>query len=61
MGGQFIKFADNSLDELTDSMFGEDDSPDKTPPGYYTFKFLPGLASFVSYFEIYPQYKQMEH
>jgi len=61
MGGQFIKWVDNSFDELTDSVFGEDDSPDKTPVGYYTFKFLPGLASFVSYFEIYPQYKQMEH
>ena len=61
MGGQFLKWADNSFDELTDSMFGEDDSPDKTPPGYYTLKFVPGLASLAEYFEIYPQYKQREY
>ena len=59
--GQFLSWTNNSFDELTDAIFGEDDKPDKTPVGYYTFKFIPGLTSLVSFMELYAPYKELRY
>ena len=52
-----LKFTSNSLDELRDTFFGEDSPRDRTPAGYYTWKFVPGLHGIVQMAEIYPQDK----
>ncbi len=52
-----LKFTSNSLDEFRDTLFGEDSNRDRTPAGYYTWKFVPGLHGIVQMAEIYPQDK----
>lgn len=52
-----LKFTSNSLDEFRDTLFGEDSARDRTPAGYYTWKFVPGLHGIVQMAEIYPQDK----
>jgi len=52
-GSNIIKLAGNFGDEMFDSMFGEDDNPDKSEKGKYTFKFVPGLNGLVKFAEIY--------
>ena len=59
--GNLVRWSSNSLDELTDSVFGEDDKPDRTPVGYYTWKFIPGFVSLVQMMEIYEQDKRSKH
>lgn len=59
--GNLVRWSSNSLDELTDSVFGEDDKPDRTPVGYYTWKFIPGFVSIVQMMEIYEQDKRSKH
>tara|TARA_R110000787_G_scaffold115506_2_gene225433 strand:+ start:19168 stop:24069 length:4902 start_codon:yes stop_codon:yes gene_type:complete len=54
---QGLKWASNSMDEMRDGLFGEDSAQDRTGPGYYTWKFLPGLSGIVRAAEIYPQDK----
>ena len=52
-----VKWIDNSIDEMGDAFFGEDSVRDRTPAGYYTWKFVPGLHGIVQIAEIYPQDK----
>ena len=54
---QGLKWTSNSMDEMRDRLFGEDSAQDRTGPGYYTWKFLPGLSGVVRAAEIYPQDK----
>ena len=52
-GKNIYNMAGNMLDETGDTLFGEDDNPDKTEKGYYTFKMAPGVAGVANLFEIY--------
>ena len=51
------KWTANSVDELRDSAFGEDSAKDRTPWGYYTFKFIPGIHALGKLVELFPQDK----
>ena len=52
-GSNIIRLGGNFGDEMFDSMFGEDDNPDKSEKGKYTFKFVPGVNGLVKFAEIY--------
>ena len=60
LGQQLVRFTSNSMDEMRDTLFMENSSRDRTPPGYYAWKFIPGISGLVQIAEIYPQdkYKQ---
>ena len=52
-----LNWTANSLDETRDAFFGEDSPRDRTPAGYYSWKFAPGIHGIVKMSEIYPQDK----
>jgi hypothetical protein len=52
-----LKLLSNSADTMRDTFFGQDSNRDRTPAGYYTFKFVPGIHGIVQMAEIYPQDK----
>ena len=57
LGQNGVKWVGNSLDELRDAAFGEDNERDRTPGGYYTFKFIPGIHGIGKLVELFPQEK----
>ena len=52
-GSNIINLSTNSADELRDAFFGENDNPDRSGWGKYTFKFIPGFNGLVKAAEIY--------
>ena len=57
LGQQGVRWTSNSMDEMRDAFFGENSVRDRTGPGYYTWRFIPGLTGLVKISEIYPQDK----
>jgi len=58
LGQDFINLIGNSIDEIGDEILGENAvTSDRTPRGYYTLKFAPGLGGLGKALEIYPAYK----
>jgi len=57
LGADLVGLGSNSLDEIRDAVFGENDERDLKPPGYQLLKFAPGINGVAKAFEIYPQYK----
>ena len=43
----------NTIDQMGDDLFGQDENPDRTGRGYYTFKMAPGVSGVANIFEIY--------
>lgn len=54
---QGLNWTSNSMDELRDAFFGENSARDRSGPGRYTWKFVPGLSGIVKASEIYAQDK----
>ena len=55
------KWVSNSLDEVRDATFGENSARDRTPWGYYTFKFLPPLDGIGAELEIFEAHKYRQY
>ena len=52
-GKNIYNMAGNTIDQMGDDLFGQDENPDRTGRGYYTFKMAPGIAGVANLFEIY--------
>lgn len=52
-GKNIYNFAGNTIDQMGDDLFGQDENPDRTGRGYYAFKMAPGLSGIANLFEIY--------
>jgi len=48
----------NTSDETRDAVFGEDSKQDKTPVGYYSSQWVPGVMQMRRFIEIYDQDKK---
>ena len=57
LGQQLTSITSNSLDEIRDALFGENDKKDRQPVGYNVVKIAPGINSLAKAVEIYPQMK----
>ena len=52
-----IKWSSNTIDQIGDDFYGEDDLRDRTPRFHYTFQFAPGIGALAKLIEASPQYK----
>jgi len=57
LGAQLTGILGNSLDEIRDTLLGENNKKDRTPIGYNLVKFSPGINGLAKAVEIYPQMK----
>ena len=57
LGGDVIKWANNSLDETFDLITGREDKDDGAEAFYYTMKMTPGLNALGKAFETHSQFK----
>lgn len=52
-GQQITNLGSNTMDQLRDDLFGQNNKRDRTGRGHYLFKFAPGLNGLVNIAEIY--------
>lgn len=52
-GKNIWNFAGNTIDQMGDDLFGQDDDGDRTGRGYYLFKMSPGIGGIANLFEVY--------
>ena len=52
-GKNLYNLAQNSIDQMGDDLFGQNNKEDRTGRGYYTFKMAPGVGGIANVFEIY--------
>ena len=43
----------NTIDQMGDDLFGQNDDGDRTSRGYYSFKMAPGVGGVANIFEVY--------
>lgn len=53
--GDIYSVFSNTSDEIRDYVFGENTARDKTPWGYYSSRFIPGMQQFRRIIELYEQ------
>ena len=57
LGAQFIRWVDNTFDEIGDTFFGENVGGDKVERWHYTFQWLPPAGGIAKWLEADKQYK----